>query len=35
VAVQTRPLPLAEVREAIEPLIDPDRDIPIYPILTS
>jgi homoserine dehydrogenase len=35
VAVQTRPLPLAEVRETIEPLIDPDRDIPIYPILTS
>jgi homoserine dehydrogenase len=35
VAVQTRPLPLAEVREAIEPLIAPDRDVPIYPILTS
>ena len=35
VAVQTRPVPLAEVRESIEPLIDPDRDIPIYPILTS
>lgn len=35
VAVQTRPVPLAEVREAIEPLIDPDRDVPIYPILTS
>jgi len=34
-AVQTRPLPLDEVREAIEPLISPDRDIPIYPILTS
>ena len=35
VAVQTRPLNLAEVREAIEPLIAPDRDVPIYPILTS
>jgi homoserine dehydrogenase len=35
VAVRTRPLPLAEVRATIEPLIDPDRDIPIYPILTS
>ena len=35
VAIQTRPLPLAEVREAIEPLIAPDRDVPIYPILTS
>jgi homoserine dehydrogenase len=35
VAVQTRPLPLAEVRATIDPLIDPDRDIPIYPILTS
>ena len=35
VAVQTRPLPLAEVREAIGPLIAPDRDVPIYPILTS
>jgi homoserine dehydrogenase len=35
VAVQTRPMPLAEVREAIEPLISDDRDVPIYPILTS
>jgi homoserine dehydrogenase len=35
VAIQTRPLPLAEVREAIESLIAPDRDVPIYPILTS
>jgi homoserine dehydrogenase len=35
VAIQTRPLPLAEVRATIDPLIDPDRDIPIYPILTS
>lgn len=35
VAIQTRPLPLADVREAVEPLISPDRDIPIYPILTS
>jgi homoserine dehydrogenase len=35
VAVQTRPLPLAEVREAIEPLVAADRDVPIYPILTS
>jgi homoserine dehydrogenase len=35
VAVQTRPLPLAEVREAIAPLIADDRDLPIYPILTS
>ena len=35
VAVQTRPLPLAEVREAIEPLLAADRDVPIYPILTS
>jgi hypothetical protein len=34
-AVQTRPLPLAEVREAIAPLIADDRDVPIYPILTS
>jgi homoserine dehydrogenase len=35
VAIQTRPLPLAEVREAIESLIAPDHDVPIYPILTS
>jgi homoserine dehydrogenase len=35
VAVHTRPLPLAEVREAIEPLLAADRDVPIYPILTS
>jgi homoserine dehydrogenase len=34
-AVQTRPLPLAEVREMIAPLIADDRDVPIYPILTS
>jgi homoserine dehydrogenase len=34
-AVQTRPLPLEEVREAVEPLIAADRDVPIYPILTS
>jgi homoserine dehydrogenase len=34
-AIQTRPLPLEEVREAIEPLIAADRDVPIYPILTS
>jgi homoserine dehydrogenase len=34
-AVQTRPLPLEEVREAIAPLLAPDRDIPVYPILTS
>ena len=34
-AVHTRPLPLAEVREAIAPLIADDRDVPIYPILTS
>ncbi len=35
VAVQTRPLTLEDVREAIDPLIAPDRDVPIYPILTS
>jgi homoserine dehydrogenase len=35
VAVQTRPMPLDDVRRAIEPLIAPDRDVPIYPILTS
>jgi homoserine dehydrogenase len=34
-AIQTRPVPLDEVREAIRPLISDDRDIPIYPILTS
>ena len=34
-AMATRPLPLAEVREAIAPLIPEDRDLPIYPILTS
>jgi homoserine dehydrogenase len=34
-AVQTRPLPLEEVREAVEPLLAADRDAPIYPILTS
>jgi homoserine dehydrogenase len=35
VAIRTRPLPLAEVREAVEPLLAADRDAPIYPILTS
>ena len=35
VAIQTRPVPLADVREAIRPLISDDRDLPIYPILTS
>jgi homoserine dehydrogenase len=35
VAVQTRPMPLGDVREAIDPLISADRDMPIYPILTS
>jgi homoserine dehydrogenase len=35
VAIQTRPVPLADVREAIDPLISADRDLPIYPILTS
>jgi homoserine dehydrogenase len=35
VAVQTRPMPLGDVREAIDPLISADRDVPIYPILTS
>jgi homoserine dehydrogenase len=34
-AIQTRPMPLDEVREAIEPLIAADRDVPIYPILTA
>ncbi|MGA2512660.1 MAG: homoserine dehydrogenase [Candidatus Limnocylindrales bacterium] len=34
-AVRTRPVPLDEVREAIAPLIAADRDVPIYPILTS
>jgi len=34
-AVRTRPLPLEEIREAVEPLLPPDRDVPIYPILTS
>jgi homoserine dehydrogenase len=34
-AIQTRPMPLGDVREAIAPLISDDRDIPIYPILTS
>jgi len=34
-AVWTRPVSLADVRDAIEPLISPDRDLPIYPILTS
>jgi homoserine dehydrogenase len=35
VAIQTRPVPLADVREAIGPLIADDRDVPIYPILTA
>ena len=35
VALRTRPVTLADVREAIDPLISPDRDVPIYPILTS
>jgi hypothetical protein len=35
VGIQTRPVPLADVREAIAPLISDDRDVPIYPILTS
>jgi homoserine dehydrogenase len=35
VAIQTRPVPLGDVREAIRPLISDDRDISIYPILTS
>jgi homoserine dehydrogenase len=34
-AIQTRPVSLDDVREAIDPLIAPDRDVPIYPILTS
>ena len=34
-AIQTRPVPLADVREAIAGLISDDRDIAIYPILTS
>jgi len=34
-AIQTRPMPLGDVRDAIEPLIAADRDVPIYPILTS
>jgi len=34
-AVRTRPLPLEDVREAVEPLLAPDRDVAIYPILTS
>ena len=35
VAIQTRPVPLDDVRDAIRPLISDDRDVPIYPILTS
>jgi homoserine dehydrogenase len=35
VAIRTRPVPLDEVRDAIAPLIAADRDVPIYPILTS
>jgi homoserine dehydrogenase len=34
-AIQTRPVPLEDVREAVAQLISDDRDIPIYPILTS
>jgi hypothetical protein len=34
-ALWTRPLSLDDVREAVEPLIAADRDVPIYPILTS
>ena len=34
-AMWTRPLSLADVREAVEPLLAADRDVPIYPILTS
>jgi homoserine dehydrogenase len=33
--VQTRPMPLGDVRDAIAGLISDDRDLPIYPILTS
>jgi homoserine dehydrogenase len=35
VAMQTRPLLLEDVRRAIEPLVAADRDVPIYPVLTS
>jgi homoserine dehydrogenase len=35
VAMQTRPLPLDDVRRAIEPLVAADRDVPVYPVLTS
>jgi len=35
VAIQTRALPLDDVRRAIEPLVAADRDVPIYPVLTS
>ena len=34
-AIWTRPLTLEDVRAAIEPLIATDRDVAIYPILTS
>jgi homoserine dehydrogenase len=34
-AVQTRPVPLDEVREAIASLVADGHDLPIYPILTS
>jgi homoserine dehydrogenase len=34
-AVQTRPVTLADVREAVGAVIAEDRDVPIYPILTS
>jgi homoserine dehydrogenase len=35
VGIQTRPVPLADVREALSALVAEDRDLPIYPILTS
>ncbi len=34
-SVQTRPLSLDDVRAALDPLVAEDRDIAIYPILTS
>jgi homoserine dehydrogenase len=34
-AVRTRPLSLDDVRKALEPLLADDRDVAIYPILTS
>jgi homoserine dehydrogenase len=35
VGIQTRPVPLADVREAVSALVADDRDVAIYPILTS